>query len=148
MIGEDMGTVERIGIKTTRLKTLQGEELVVSNAELTSARVQNFKKMEERRIAFQFGITYETPGEKVKAVPGIIGQIFIDCDGVRLDRAHFTSFGDSALIFEVVYYVESSNYNVYMDLQQKLNFELHDKLTEAGIQFAYPTQTLYLKQMT
>ena len=147
VVGEHMGTVEKIGIKTTRLKALQGEELVISNAELTSTRVQNFKKMQERRIVFQFGITYETSKEKVQAVPGLVEQIFNVCDGIRLDRAHFTSFGDSALIFEVVYYVESPDYNIYMDLQQKLNFELHDKLTEAGIQFAYPTQTLYVNKI-
>ncbi|MCA9362476.1 mechanosensitive ion channel family protein, partial [Candidatus Kaiserbacteria bacterium] len=118
VIGNDKGTVERIGIKTTRIRTLQGEELVVSNTELTSARVQNFKKMQERRISTQFGITYETSQELVKEVPGIVTRIFEALDGARLDRVHFTSFGDSALIFEVVYYVDSSDYTQYLNIQQ------------------------------
>lgn len=145
MIGEHSGTVEKIGIKTTRLRTLQGEELVVSNTELTSTRVQNFKKMQERRIAFQFGITYETTHENVKAVPGIVERIFGAVEGATLDRVHFTTYGDSALIFDVVYYVQSADYTEYLDIQQRVNFELMDKFAEVGIDFAYPTQTLYVK---
>ena len=146
VIGEHSGTVERIGIKTTRIKTLQGEELVVSNAELTSARVQNFKKMQERRIAFQFGVTYETSQEKVKEIPHMVERIFEDLDGARLDRAHFTTFGDSALLYDVVYYVESAEYTDYLNAQQAFNFELMNKFAEVGIEFAYPTQTLYVKK--
>lgn len=146
VIGEHSGTVEKIGIKTTRIRTLQGEELVVSNAELTSTRVQNFKKMQERRIAFQFGITYETPHEKVKEIPKMVEEIFGSVTGGRLDRAHFTTYGDSALIFDVVFYVESSDYNEYLDIQQKINFELMGRFASEGIEFAYPTQTLYVKQ--
>lgn len=145
VIGEHAGTVEKIGIKTTRIRTLQGEELVVSNAELTGTRVQNFKKMQERRISFQFGITYDTPHDKAKEVPGIVSRIFEATDGARLDRVHFTTFGDSALLYDVVYYVESADYNEYMDIQQKVNFELMDKFAEVGIEFAYPTQTVYVK---
>lgn len=142
VIGTDKGTVEKIGIKTTRIRTLQGEELVVSNAELTASRVQNFKKMEERRISSQFGITYETPQERIKEVPGIVTRIFESIDGARLDRVHFSTFGDSALIFELVYYVESSDYTEFMDVQQQFNFDLMERFAELGIEFAYPTQTL------
>ncbi|MCA9362829.1 mechanosensitive ion channel family protein [Candidatus Kaiserbacteria bacterium] len=142
VIGADSGTVEKIGIKTTRIRTLQGEELVISNAELTTARVQNFKKMKERRVVTKFGITYETSQHLVQEVPGIVSRIFEALDGGRLDRVHFTSFGDSALIFEVVYYVESSDYTEYLNIQQKFNFDLMDKFAELGIDFAYPTQTL------
>lgn len=145
MLGDDSGTVERIGIKSTRIRTLQGEELVVSNAELTTARVNNFKKLEERRINMQFGITYDTSYEHVKAVPGMVQRIFEAADGARLDRVHFTTFGDSALMYEVVYYVESAEYDVYLDIQQKVNFDLMDKFAELGIEFAYPTQTVYVK---
>lgn len=145
VIGNDKGTVEKIGIKTTRIRTLQGEELVVSNTELTTARVQNFKKMQERRISLQFGITYETAQEKVKAVPGVVTRIFEALDGARLDRVHFTTFGDSALIFEVVYYVASADYAAYLDIQQKFNFDLMERFAEIGIEFAYPTQTIYTK---
>jgi small-conductance mechanosensitive channel len=145
IVGTDSGIVEKIGIKSTRLRTLQGEELVISNAELTTARVQNFKKMQERRIVMQFGITYETPQERVQEVPGIVTRIFEDLAGGRLDRVHFTSFGDSALLFEVVYYIESSDYVQYLDIQQKFNFDLMRRFAEVGIEFAYPTQTIYTK---
>jgi len=147
VLGTDSGTVERIGIKSTRIRTLQGEELVVSNAELTTARVQNFKKMEERRTVSQFGITYETPQEKVAMVNGIVERIFEDIDGARLDRTHFKSFGDSALIFEIVYYAETAEYREFMDMQQQLNFTLLERFAELGIDFAYPTQTVYHRSM-
>lgn len=146
VIGDDMGTVEKIGIKTTRIRTLQGEELVVSNAELTTARVQNFKKMEERRIVSNFGIEYETPQERVKEVTGIVKRIFENLDGARLDRVHFTTFGDSALMFELVYYVETSDYAEYLDLQQTFNFDLMQRFAELNINFAYPTQVVHVKK--
>ena len=146
IIGQDSGTVEKIGIKTTRIRTLQGEELVVSNAELTTARVQNFKKMTERRINFSFGITYETPYELVKSVGTMVEEIFKEVSGARLDRVHFTTFGDSALIYDVVFYVESAEYADYLDIQQQVNYTLMDRFAEKGIEFAYPTQTLYVKK--
>ena len=148
VIGSDSGTVEKIGIKTTRIRTLQGEELVVSNAELTTARVQNFKKMEERRIVSQFGILYETPQNRVAEVPDIVSRIFEDIDAARLDRVHFTTFGDSALIYEVVYYIESPDYNDYLDRQQQFNLALMSRFSELNIEFAYPTQTIYTKTVS
>lgn len=145
VIGADSGTVEKIGIKSTRIRTLQGEELVISNAELTTARVQNFKKMEERRIVMQFGITYETPQELVAKVPQIVTGIYKEIEKAKLDRVHFTTFGDSALIYEVVYYVDSSDYADYLDVQQSFNLTLMARFTELGIEFAYPTQVIYTK---
>lgn len=147
VIGQDSGTVEKIGIKTTRIRTLQGEELVVSNAELTTTRVQNFKKLKERRVSFKFGILYETPKEKVKEVNAIIEEIFKRVMGGRLDRVHFTGFGDSALLFEVVYYVESNDYVDYLDIQEQMNHELLERFADKGIEFAYPTQTVYTKKV-
>jgi len=145
ILGTDSGNVEKIGIKSTRIRTLQGEELVVSNAELTTARVQNFKKMSERRISSQFGITYETPQDKVQQVNGIVERIFQDITTARLDRVHFVTFADSALIFELVYYVESAEYPDFLDAQQQFNFTLMERFAEVGIEFAYPTQTIYSK---
>lgn len=145
VVGTDKGTVEKIGIKTTRIRTLQGEELVVSNTEITSARVQNFKKMRERRVSTQFGVTYETPQDKLREIPGIVTRIFESLNGVRLDRVHFTSFGDFALIFEVVYFVDTSDYKEFLDIQQQFNFDLMERFAELGIEFAYPTQTIYTK---
>lgn len=148
VIGTDSGTVEKIGIKSTRIRTLQGEELVVSNAELTTVRVQNFKKMQERRISSQFGITYETPQDKVKMVEGIVQRIFEDIDCCHLDRVHFTTFADSALLFDVVYFIESSEYVDFLNAQQQFNFTLMERFAELGIEFAYPTQTIYNKTVS
>jgi small-conductance mechanosensitive channel len=145
VIGADSGVVQSIGVKTTRIRTLQGEELVVSNAELTTARVQNFKKMKERRTSMQFGITYETSHDKVKMVTGIVERIFEAIDGARLDRVHFTTFADSSLVFDVVFYIDSPEYIDFLDRQQQFNFELMDKFAEVGIEFAYPTRTIYTK---
>lgn len=148
VIGSDSGTVEKIGVKTTRLRTLQGEELVVSNAELTTARVQNFKRMAERRIVTEFGIVYETPAEQVRAVDEIVKTILDDIEHIRFDRVHFKAFGDSALIFEVVYFVTSREYAEYMTLQEQFNFALMDEFAKRGIAFAYPTQTVYHQSMS
>ena len=145
VIGNDSGTVEKIGIKSTRLRTLQGEELVVANAELTSARVQNFKKMDERRIVATIGITYETPYELVENVPAIIKEAFDSFEGGRLDRVFFTSFGDSALLFEIVYFIESPEMKDFLEVQQRFNLMLLKAFNDRGIEFAYPTQTIYSK---
>jgi small-conductance mechanosensitive channel len=147
VIGNDAGTVEKIGIKTTRIRTLQGEELVVSNTELTTTRVQNFKKMEERRIVMKFGITYETPQDKIELVDPTVEAIFAEIDGARLDRVHFESFGDFALIFELVYHVENSSYDEFMDIQETFNMALLRKFAELGIEFAYPTQLVYHREL-
>ena len=145
VIGTDSGTVEKIGIKTTRIKTLQGEELVVSNNELTTTRVQNFKKMDRRRVGMQFGVTYDTPVDKLKQIRGIIERIFDTIDNAELNRVFFTTFGDSALLFDVVYYVDSREMKDYLEVQEKYNFELLTIFAEVGIEFAFPTQTIYTK---
>jgi small-conductance mechanosensitive channel len=144
ILGTDMGTVEKIGIKTTRIRTLRGEELVVSNNELTQTRIQNFKQMKERRITFNFGITYSTPTEKVKRIPGIVEKIIKEEKLTRFDRAHFNSFGDSALMFDIVYYINSSEYIDYANAQQRINLKLKELFEKEGIEFAYPTQTIIL----
>jgi len=146
VIGKDMGTVKKIGIKSTRIQTLQGQELVVSNQELTSVRVNNYKKMEKRRIVFDFGVTYETPSEKVKKIPGMVKRIMGDMELADLDRVHFNKFTDSSLNFEVVYYLNSSEYNDYMDVQQEINLAIKNALEKEQIDFAYPTQTVYLNK--
>lgn len=145
VIGTDAGVVEKIGIKTTRIRTLQGEELVVSNAELTTARVQNFKKMQRRRGTTRFGVLYETPQAKLEKIKGIVTAIFDEIEEADLDRVFFTTFADSALEFEVVFYVNSSEYKSFLTVQETFNFALLKKFTEEGIEFAYPTQTIYTK---
>ncbi|MBU2545476.1 mechanosensitive ion channel family protein [Patescibacteria group bacterium] len=145
-IGEDMGKVKQVGIKSTRIETLQGEELIISNRELTGTRVHNFKKMEKRRIVFNFGITYETPTEKVKKVPELVKDIFNMVDGADLDRVHFKTFGDSDLNFEIVYFLSSSEYNDYMDIQQEINLSIKDAFEKEGIHFAYPTKRVFVEK--
>jgi len=144
VVGEHMGTVERIGIKTTRIRALQGEEIVVSNQELTSARIQNFKKMAERRVVHEVGVTYDTPPGKMERIPEIIRNIVDPIDGVRFDRAHFKGFGPFSLDFEVVYYILSSDYNEYMDLQQQINIAVLRAFEAERVSFAFPSQTIYL----
>lgn len=144
VIGDFAGTVERIGIKTTRIRSLSGELLVFGNGDLLSSRVRNFKQMAERRILFGFGVVYQTPAGQLEAIPGMIAAIFDGIERARLDRAHFHRFGDSSLDFEVVYYVASPEYDVYMDVQQDVNLALVRKFEAEGIEFAYPTRTLFM----
>ena len=144
VVGADSGTVKKIGIKSTRIQTLQGDELVVSNKELTETRVRNYKKMQKRRISFGFGVVYDTSSLKMKRIPTIIKGIFDKVNGVSLDRVHFKEFGDSALVYEVVYYLDSNDYGDYMDAQQEINLQIKEKFERDGIEMAYPTQTLYV----
>jgi small-conductance mechanosensitive channel len=146
IIGNDMGTVKAIGIKSTRIQTLQGQELVVSNKELTETRINNYKKMEKRRIVFDFGVVYKTPTEKLRKIPQIVKKIIDDIEITDLDRVHFDKFGDSSLSFEVVYYIKNSEYNVYMDTQQDINLKIKEQFEKEGIEFAYPTQTIFLNK--
>ena len=143
IVGDKMGTVERIGIKTTRLTALQGEEIVLSNRELTSAQVQNFKKMRERRIVMNFGILYETPKKTVAALPEKIRTALAEVPDIRIDRIHFSGFGDSSLDFELVYYVSTGDYTAYMDKQQSINLALLDLFEKEKVSFAYPTRMVY-----
>jgi small-conductance mechanosensitive channel len=144
IVGEHMGTVERIGIKTTRVRSLTGEELVFSNAELVGSRIKNYGRMQERRILFTIGVTYQTALEKLKAVPAIIREIVEAQPRVRFDRAHFRGYGAFSLDFEIVYYVLDRDYTKYMDTQQQINLALFERFEKEGIEFAYPTQTLYV----
>jgi len=147
VVGEKMGVVKKIGIKTTRLTALQGEEIVISNQDLTGSRVQNFKKMRKRRIQFAFGVLYETSKEKLEEIPDIVKRILDEIKLAEFDRAHFKDYGDFSLNFEVVYYVLTGDYNEYMDTQQTINLEIFGVFKEKGIEFAYPTQTLYLNKI-
>ena len=117
--------------------------MIVSNKELTETRIHNYKKMEKRRIVFSFGITYDTSAEKLKKIQSIVKEIIGNIDLAKLDRVHFKEFGDFSLNFEVVYYVLTSDYVLYMDIQQKINLTLKERLETEGIEFAYPTYTVF-----
>lgn len=146
IIGDAMGTVETIGLKTTRVRSLNGEELIFSNSDLTDSRVKNFKRMYNRRVVFSLGVTYDTSLEKLKQIPVIIKNIIENTKDTKFDRAHFFKYGDFALIYEVVYYVVGSDYNRYMDIQQEINFKIKEEFEKLKILFAYPTQTLYVNK--
>lgn len=139
-----VGTVEYVGLKTTRIRALSGEQIVVGNTELLKQPVKNYRRMQERRIAFKFGVTYDTPPDRAEAIPGIVRRLVEGDSKLRFDRAHFLAFGESSLDYEVVYYVLSPDYGVYMDAQQRLNFGLLREFADRGIDFAFPTRTLYL----
>ena len=148
IVGDFLGSIEHVGIKTTRIRSLGGELLVFSNTDLTNSRVRNYKRMEKRRVVFQLGVTYQTRLEQLKEIPIIIKNVIHQVKDTTFDRAHFFSYGDFSLIFEVVYYVMSSDYNKYMDIQQEINFAINGEFAKRGIEFAYPTQTLYLNKVS
>ncbi|MGH6921822.1 MAG: mechanosensitive ion channel family protein, partial [Geminicoccaceae bacterium] len=144
VVGDKSGTVERIGIKTTRIRSLTGEELVVSNADLLASRIHNHRRMAQRRVAFTIGVTYQTPADKVEKLPGMLRAIVEAQQLVRFDSAYFARYGDFALIYEVVYWVLSPDHGLYMDIQQRINLAIYRQLQDEGVAFAYPTQTIYL----
>ncbi|WP_235538407.1 mechanosensitive ion channel family protein [Pelomonas sp. Root1444] len=143
-VGDVTGTVERVGLKTTRIRSLGGEQIVMSNAELLKRTVANFKRLQTRRVLFAFGVTYDTPAEQVAAVPPLVKELIEADPKLEFVRAHFKGFGESSLNFEVVYRVQDPDYDVYMDRQQALNLALMQALQQRGIRFAFPTQTLNL----
>ncbi len=144
VVGEHLGTVEYIGLKTTRIRSLSGEQIVFANSELLRRVVRNYKRMYERRVLFTFGVIYQTPYEKLVRIPALVREIIEAQPKTRFDRAHFKAFGDSSLDFEVVYYVRDPDYNLYMDIQQAINLALFRRFAEEGVEFAYPTRTLYV----
>lgn len=146
IVEDKMGVIEYVGIKTTRVRTLSGEQLICSNTYLTSTPVHNFKRMEQRRIIFKIGVVYQTPYEQLKQIPEMVNDIIRSKENVRFDRGHFAGFGDSSLDFEFVFYIESSEYNFYMDRQQEIYFDIFAAFAARGIEFAYPTRTLWVNQ--
>jgi small-conductance mechanosensitive channel len=146
VVDDFLGAVERIGLKTTRLRSLSGEEISIANSDLSRSRIRNFKRMAERRVVFGFGVVYETPTEALAQIGAWVRQIIQSQANTRFDRAHFLAFGNSALQFEVVYYVLSSDFNTYMDIQQAVNLALVQRLHSEGVEFAYPTQVIHLAQ--
>lgn len=146
IVDEYMGNVEHVGLKTTRIRSISGEQLVFSNNDLLSSRIKNYKRMYERRILFTIGVTYDTPADKLEEIPKWIREIIEKQPKARFDRSHFAAYGDFSLNFESVYYVKSPEYYDYMDTQQAINLELYNKFEQEGVEFAFPTQTLYLRK--
>jgi len=145
IVDQYLGVVEHVGLKTTRIRSLSGEQIVFSNSDLLNSRIRNYKRMQERRILFSVGVTYQTPREKLQEIPSMIRKIVESMEVTRFDRAHFKEFGDSSLNFEVVYYMKSPDYNIYMDTQERINLALFERFAAEGIEFAYPTQTIFVQ---
>lgn len=143
LVGDFTGTVERIGLKTTRLRSVSGEQLIVANGDLLQSRIRNFARMSERRVLFTIGVVYQTPEATLARIPEMIKEIVTAQPRTRFDRSHFKSFGDFSLSFETVYFVQSADYAVYMDTQQAVNLALFRRFADERIEFAYPTQTVY-----
>lgn len=146
IVGDQMGSVEHVGLKTTRVRSISGEQIVFSNTDLLNSRVKNYRRMEERRIVFTIGVTYQTPKDRLEAIPRWIQEIIEGQEQVRFDRSHFTDYGDFSLNFETVYFVTDRDFKLYRDIQQAINLALYRKFEEEGVEFAYPTQTLFLEK--
>lgn len=144
VVDDYAGTVEAIGLKTTRLRSISGEQIVFSNNDLLKTRVRNYKRMRERRIVFSFGVLYQTPADLLQKIPQMVRQVVERQEKARFDRAHFKEFGDSAYNFEVVYWMLEPEYALYMDTQQAINIELVKVFAEHKIDFAFPTRTLMI----
>ena len=137
VVGDYQGTVEKIGLKTTHLRSLSGEQIVFSNQDIVESRVRNYKRMETRRVAFSFMVDYQTPLDMLTEIPAMVREIVERQNAVRFDRAHFKEYSDFGLVFEVVYHVLSADYTLYMDIQQAVNLALYEKFQQEGIAFAY-----------
>jgi small-conductance mechanosensitive channel len=138
------GTVEHIGLKTTRIRSLTGEQIVISNTELLKQTISNYKRMQERRVVLRFGLTYDTTTAQARKVPEIAKRIVKGCDKVRFERAHLQNLGPSSLDYELVYFVQDPSYELHMDRQQEIMLKLIDELAHLGAELAFPTQTVQL----
>ena len=146
ILDEYLGSVEAIGVKTTRLRSLSGEQIILSNSDLLKSRVRNYGRMAQRRIVMTHNVTYDTALQHLRTIPKIVRKAIESQPETRFDRSHFARHGASSLDFESVYYVLSADYNQYMDIQQAINLEIHERFAELDIQFAYPTQRLYISR--
>jgi small-conductance mechanosensitive channel len=141
-IGDYQGTVEHIGIKSTRLRSISGEQIIIANADIIKARVRNFGRMGDRRAVFQFGVNYDTPTDVLALIPGEVRKIVEAQPNTRFDRCHFLTYGDTALQFELVFFMTKSDFALYADTQQAINLALLDRLRALQVQLAAPTRTL------
>ncbi|MCE5189170.1 MAG: mechanosensitive ion channel family protein [Eubacteriales bacterium] len=140
--GEHMGTVEHIGVKTTRLRALGGEQLIASNADLTGSRIRNYKTLQQRRVSFTLGVPYDTPSEQLRKIPDLIREVVEATEETSFSRAHFASFGTYCLNIEVVYFVLGSDFDRYMDINQRVNIGIKEEFERLGVPFAIPTTTV------
>jgi small-conductance mechanosensitive channel len=139
-----MGTVEYIGIKTTRIRSLSGEQLIISNTNMTNSTIRNYKRMERRRMVFKVGVVYQTPYELLQKIPAQLKAIVLEQKGITFDRAHLQEYAPYSINFEIVYILNDPDFNLFMDIQQAILFRIHEEFSKQGIEFAYPTQTVFI----
>ena len=147
-VGSTSATVERIGVRSTHLRSLRGEQVVMSNSNLTGSTILNFAEMAQRRMIYSIGVTYDTSVEKMKAIPTMIQAIIDSKEHSTFNRCHFTEFADSSLNFELVYYIDTRDFTVALNEQQAINLGIMEAFAQAGIDFAFPSRTLYLEGET
>ncbi|MGB9758181.1 MAG: mechanosensitive ion channel family protein [Candidatus Bipolaricaulaceae bacterium] len=140
------GTVERIGLRTTRIRSLSGEEIVIANSELLRSWIRDYARIKERWVSFTFAVSYETPAEKLAAVPAIVKEVVESVPKARFDRAHFKEYGEFGLIFEAAFFVESPSFREFMDARHAVNLGLRQRLEQEGIQFAFPVRRVLLER--
>lgn len=145
IVDDKMGSIEYVGIKTTQIRALGGEQIIIGNSNLTNSRIHNYKRMARRRVVFGIDVEYGTPYEKLKRIPEMLKSIVLEHQLVTFDRAHFSAYKDWSLRFEVVYYVLSADFNVYMDVQQSINLKIYESFENEKISFAFPTQTMVVR---
>jgi MscS family membrane protein len=138
-------TVEKIGVRSTHLRSLRGEIVVINNSKLTSSNIENFATMQQRRMIYSIGVTYQTTADQIQSIPTTIQSIVDTTTHAIFNRCHFTGFGDYSLNFEIVYYIDNRDYTNALDIQQSINLSIMRKFEEQGIEFAFPSQTLYLE---
>jgi small-conductance mechanosensitive channel len=143
-IGDFSGTVEHIGLKSTRIRSFTGEQLIFSNSDLLSSRIRNYQSMEHRMIVFSLNITYQTSLDNLQKIPQVVKEVIEAQKQVTFNRAHLKSYGDSAIVFEVVYTINTADYTLYMDIQQSINLQIFHQFRNLDIHFAYPTKTVLL----
>lgn len=138
VVGDTSGSIEHIGLKSTRIRSLGGEQVICSNTELLKRTIQNFKRMTERRVAFRFNLPYRTPPDKVEKIPAMVKELIRGLPATRFGRAHFVKLGSAALEFEAVYTVLDADYDRYMDIQQSINLGILRQLDAMAVDFALP----------
>ena len=138
-------TVEKIGVRSTHLRSLRGEIVVINNSKLTNSNIENFATMKQRRMIYPIGVTYQTTADQIQSIPVTIQTIVDNTDHAIFNRCHFTGFGDYSLNFEIVYYIDNRDYTHALDIQQDINLNIMRTFQEQGIEFAFPSQTLYLE---
>jgi small-conductance mechanosensitive channel len=144
IVGSELGTVEGLNLRSTRVRALGGQLIVFANSDLAKSRIHNFGRMRERRVVFDFGVVYGTPYTKLERIPRLVREVVESLEAVRFDRSHFKGYGTYSLEFETVFYVLSPDYNEYMDRQQAVNLGIYERFEQEGIEFAFPTRTIHI----